>query len=78
MPPDALADDAQDVREQAVRIVDAARTVAATECRSRERCFRLTRDVAATVRIMVDNLTDPALLDSAAVRPWLEAAGPGR
>ena len=32
----------------------------------------MTRDVADTVRIMVDNLADPALLDPAAVRLWLD------
>ena len=54
-------------------ILGAARALAPTECRSHEQCFRMTRDVADTVRIMVDNLADPALLDPAAVRLWLEA-----
>ena len=31
----------------------------------------MTRDVAGTVRIMVRNLADPALLDPASVAPWL-------
>ncbi|HEY0812589.1 MAG TPA: hypothetical protein VGE11_04860 [Pseudonocardia sp.] len=72
LPPDAVADDARDVREQAGLIVDTARTLAPTRCRSREECFRMTRDVAGTVRIMVDNLADPGLLDLAAVRLWLD------
>jgi hypothetical protein len=46
--------------------------LAPTRCRSRDQCFRMTRDVAATVRIMVDNLADPALLDPAVVRLWLD------
>jgi len=71
--PDAIADDARDVREQVALIIDAARGVAPGACRSRDHCFRMTRDVAATVRIMVDNLADPALLDAAAVQPWLKA-----
>lgn len=71
--PSTVAEDAGDVREQVTLIVDAARALAPTECRSRERCFALTRDVAGTVRIMVDNLADPALLDPVAVRLWLEA-----
>jgi hypothetical protein len=75
VPPGAVADDAHDVHEQADLIVAAARTLAPTACTSRDRCFGLTRDVADTVQIMVDNLDDPALLDPAAVRPWLEAAG---
>jgi hypothetical protein len=78
LPPDAVADDAGDVREQAALIVDTARTLAPTECRSRDQCFGMTKDVAETVRIMVDNLAAPALLDRAAVRLWLDAPSPGR
>jgi len=73
LPPDAVADDARDVREQAALILDSARALAPTECRSRDQCFRMTRDIAGTVRIMVANLADPALLDPAAVRLWLDA-----
>ncbi len=76
LPPDALADDAQDVRGQAALIVDTARALAPTNCRSREQCFRMTRDVAGTVRIMADSLADPALLDPAAVQLWLDAPDP--
>lgn len=78
LPPDAFADDVRDVREQAKMIIDTARTFAPTECRSRNQCFRMTRDVTDTVRIMVNNLADPALLDPAAVRLWLDAPDPGR
>jgi len=76
LPPDAVADDAGDVREQAALIVDTARTLAPTTCRSRHQCFRMTRDVAETVRIMVDNLAGPTLLDRDAVRLWLTAPIP--
>jgi hypothetical protein len=72
LPPEAVGDDARDVRDQAAMIVDVARGLAPTACRSRDQCFRLTRDVAETVRIMVDNLADPALLDPADVRSWLD------
>ena len=41
-------------------------------CRSRDQCFRLTRDVAGTVRIMVDNLADPALWTRPPYEPWLD------
>jgi len=78
LPPGAVADDVGDVREQAALIVDTARTLAPTECRSRDQCFRMTRDVAETVRIMVDNLVSPTLLDRAAVRLWLDAPSPMR
>jgi hypothetical protein len=73
LPPDTVADDARDVREQATLIVAAARALAPTECHSRAQCFGMTRDVAETVRIMVDNLADPALLDRTAVQLWLNA-----
>lgn len=76
MPPDVVADDAQDVREQAALIVGTACALAPTKCRSREQCFRMTRDVAGTVRIMADSLADPALLDPAAVQLWLDAPDP--
>jgi hypothetical protein len=76
--PDAVAADASDVREQVGLIVNTARALAPTECRSRDQCFRMTRDIASTVRIMVDNLADPALLDPAAVRLWLDAPEPAR
>jgi len=76
LPPEAVGDDARDVRDQAAVIVDTARGVAPTTCHSREQCFRLTRDVAGTVRVMVDNLADPALLDLADVRRWLDEPAP--
>jgi hypothetical protein len=72
--PGAVGDDARDVREQVALIVDTARSLAPTECRSRDQCFRMTRDVAQTVRIMIDNLDHPSLLDPTAVRPWLQTA----
>jgi hypothetical protein len=34
----------------------------------------MTRDVARTVRIMIDNLDHPSLLDPTAVRPWLQTS----
>ena len=76
LPPDAFADDARDVREQIRMIIDTAQMLAPAECRSRNQCFRMTRDVTETVRIMVNNLADPALLDPAAVRLWLDGCGP--
>ena len=38
----------------------------------------MTREVAETVQIMVDNLIDPALLDRASIRFWLDAPNPPR
>ena len=76
--PDTVAEDARDVREQVGPIIDTARALAPARCRSRDQCFRMTRDVAATVRIMADNLADPALLDPTAVGPWLAIPDQGR
>jgi len=72
LPPDVVATDAADVREQAGLIADTARSLEASRCTSREQCFRWTRDVAGTVRIMAAGMTDPALLDRTAAAPWLE------
>jgi hypothetical protein len=72
--PDAVGDDARDVREQVALIVATARSLAPTGCRSRDQCFRMTRDVAETVQIMIDNLDHPSLLDPTAVRPWLQTS----
>ena len=77
LPPDAVADDATDIREQAALIVDTARALAPTACHSRDQCFHMTRDVAGTVRIMIDNLADPALLEPASVRLWLDTPDSG-
>jgi hypothetical protein len=71
--PDVVAADAPDVREQAGLIVDTARSLEASRCTSREHCFRWTRDVAGTVRIMAAGMADPGLLDRTAVAPWLDA-----
>ena len=78
LPPDAVAVDARDVREQVPLIVDRARALAPIECRSRDQFSGMTRDVAGTVRIIVGNLADPALLDPASVRLWLGAPDPVR
>jgi hypothetical protein len=67
-----VAADAPDVREQAGSIADTARSLEASRCTSREQCYRWTRDVAGTVRIMADGMADPALLDRTAAAPWLD------
>ena len=64
--------DCHRTRSPTTRTTSASRPPAPTQCESRDQCFRMTRDVADQVRIMVGNLTDPVLLDSAAVQPWLD------
>ena len=76
LPPDTVADDTRDIREQAALIIDTARGLAPPRPLPRP-VFPHGRDVTDTVRIMVDNLADPALLDPAAVRLWLAAQDPG-
>ena len=63
--------DVADIREQAEQIVDTARALAPTACTSRDRCYRWTRDVAGTVRIMIATMDDPSILDREATKPWL-------
>lgn len=65
------AADAQDLGRYADQVVAAARGFAPELCHSAEQCFQLTRDARETVRLMVDYLERPDLLDQAWVRPWL-------
>jgi hypothetical protein len=66
------AADAVDVPRRADQIVAAARGLAPDHCRSAEECFQLTQDVRDTVRLMIDYLERPDLLDMTRVRPWTE------
>jgi hypothetical protein len=58
------------VRADAAAIVTAARGCAGAECRTARQCFDRTRDAADAVRIMLDNLARPELLDRDRVAPW--------
>lgn len=70
--------DAEEVRAQAELIVDTARSLAPEACTSAEQCYGWTRDVTGTVRLMVQNMSDPSLLDREAAAPWLAASVSGR
>lgn len=75
--------DAVDVPRYADQITAAALGLGPDQCKSATRCFQLTQDVQDTVRLMIDYLERPDLLDVAWVKPWTEdpaAAGvrPGR
>lgn len=62
------------VAADAPMIVETARRRAGVECRSARQCHDWTRDVAPTVRHMIDGLERPDLLDRDRVSPWLHAA----
>jgi hypothetical protein len=55
------------------QVVASARLAAPNLCRSAAQCHRLTRDVRGTVRLMIDYLERPELLDMAWVEPWTAA-----
>jgi hypothetical protein len=62
--------DAAEIRELAGTVVAAARPFEASQCASAADCYRQTRDVRDTVRLMIATLTNPGLLDTAWVAPW--------
>jgi hypothetical protein len=64
------AADALDLPRYADQIVSAARSLGPDKCRSAAQCFQLTQDVRDTVRLMIDYLERPELLDAAWVKPW--------
>lgn len=66
--------DALDVPRYADQIVAAARSLGPGTCRSATQCFQLTQDVQETVRLMVDYLERPELLDVTWVKPWTDGS----
>jgi hypothetical protein len=68
------AADALEVPRYADQIVAAARSLGPDTCRSAMQCFQLTQDVRNTVRLMIDYLERPELLDAAWVRPWTDTS----
>jgi hypothetical protein len=63
-----------EVAADAAMIVAAAQRRAGGECRSKRQCHDWTRDATSAVRLMVDDLERPDLLDRDRVSPWLGAA----
>jgi hypothetical protein len=62
------------VAADAPMIVATARSRAGSECRSKEQCHEWTRDATYAIRLMVDGLERPDLLDRDRVSPWLAPA----
>lgn len=66
--------DVEDVRSFTAEIVATAQKFSPERQLDRDDDFRLTRDVAGMVMLMIDNLKDPDLLDRDHVAPWCAAA----
>ena len=66
--------DVAEIRGLADTVVATARQFEASMCKSAADCYRLTRDVRDTVRLMIATLRDPGLLDTDWVAPWMRSA----
>jgi len=64
-------EDARELPGLADQIVTLARQFSPQRCGSAAECFRLTRDVRDTVRLMISSLKQPGLLDLTRVSPWM-------
>jgi hypothetical protein len=65
--------DTEQIRADAPEIVAVARSRAAVQCASKERCYAWTQDAAPMVHLMLGLLKQPDLLDRDRVSPWLES-----
>lgn len=63
-------DDAEELSGLADAVVTQARQFAPDHCRSAAECFQLTRDARESVRLMVEYLRRPDLLDTDRVSHW--------
>jgi hypothetical protein len=68
------AEDAAELSGLSGSIVGLARELGPDRCSSPAQCYELTRDVAGTVRLMVEYLRWPELLDRTWTAPWLKNA----
>ena len=62
--------DAEEVPRFADQVVATAQLFAPAKCHSAAHCYQLTRDVRGAVRLMIEYLERPDLLDTAWVVPW--------
>jgi hypothetical protein len=67
------AADAAELSDLADAIVATGRQVAPERCGSAAECYRLTRDAQNSVRLMIEYLQRPDLLDEDWVSPWRAA-----
>lgn len=66
--------DGEELSRLSAQVVSLARQLGPDRCRSAAECFQLTRDAADSVRLMIEYLRQPELLDEARVAPWQSAA----
>jgi len=66
--------DARELSGLADAVVALARELGPDRCHSAQECFQLTRDALPSVRLMMDYLRRPDLLDVAWVSPWRATA----
>jgi hypothetical protein len=62
--------DAADLPRYTAEVVAAAQRSGPDRCRSAAECFQLTQDAKETVRLMIQYLEQPELLNQCWVRPW--------
>jgi hypothetical protein len=62
--------DAAEVRRHTAELVAAAQRSGPDRCHSAAECFQLTQDAKETVRLMIQYLERPELLNQEWVRPW--------
>lgn len=65
--------DRQELVRLAADVVSLAQPLAPDRCRSVGQCYELTQDAADAVRLMIQYLRQPELLDEERVAPWLSA-----
>lgn len=71
--PAVAHEDADAVRAATDRIVDTAQSLGPEHALSRDETFRLTRDAALRVRMLIGLVEDPTALDQDYLRPWMQA-----
>jgi hypothetical protein len=62
--------DGPELSRLSAEIVSLARPLGPDRCRSAARCYELTWDAAESVRLMIEHLRRPDLLDEERVAPW--------
>ena len=62
--------DGPELSRLSAEIVSLARQLGPDRCRSAAQCYELTRDAAESVRLMLEYLRRPDLLDEQRVAPW--------
>lgn len=67
------AEDAAELAGLAATVAEVAQRFGPARCTSTAQCFALTRDAIGSVRLMMEYLSRPELLDQNRTAPWREA-----